>query len=195
MGLCRHEKPPDLSMPFLRRTLNMSETLIEMTKDLVLAQIAARSVTPETLSSVLSSTYQTLRQLHSTEVVDAAQPGQGLQPHAGSAKTSNWKASITKHTVQCLECGATFRQLSRRHLQQHELDPRSYRVKYGIPLGQALSAREVTIRRRELAKDIRPWEQARTAKLVTKQAREGSNGTAEPQAKPAGGRKRAGTKA
>lgn len=53
-----------------------------------------------------------------------------------------------------------FKQLSLRHLRIHDLDPRSYRTKYNIPRSQAVSAREVTARRRELAQQIRPWELA-----------------------------------
>ncbi len=80
----------------------------------------------------------------------------------------DWKSSIHKHTVTCLECGVAFRQLSARHLRTHDLNPRSYRVKYGMPGTQTLSAREVTARRRELAQQIRPWEQAASKRAATK---------------------------
>ncbi|ETX00553.1 MAG: hypothetical protein ETSY2_38870, partial [Candidatus Entotheonella gemina] len=72
-----------------------------------------------------------------------------------------------KHAVTCLECGNTFRQLSSRHLRMHDLDSRSYRRKYGIPNSQPLSSRSATARRRELAQQIRPWEQA-ASKRATK---------------------------
>jgi len=42
------------------------------------------------------------------------------------------------------------------------LDGRSYRVKYGIPRTQALSAKETTSRRKEIVKKSRPWEKAPT---------------------------------
>src|SRR4029450_4164006 len=48
-------------------------------------------------------------------------------------KPANWRKSIAKHTVTCLECGQSLKQLSVRHLKEHGLDGRSYRVKYGIP--------------------------------------------------------------
>ncbi len=147
----------------------MPENLLEMTKDLVLAQIQAGQVTLDNLSAALQSTHTTLAQLHAAETSGADRPAAGLHGE-GSAMSPvvNWKSSITKHVIRCLECGATFRQLSRRHLDKHGLNPRSYRHKYGMPLEQALSAREVTVRRRQLAKDIRPWEQARTARLAPK---------------------------
>ncbi len=149
----------------------MPETLLEMTKELVLAQIQAKQVMPETLSTALRGTHATLARLHAAEAGSADQPDADLKAGGSTANPSvDWKSSITKHAIRCLECGATFRQLSRRHLDKHGLNPRSYRHKYGMPLEQALSAREVTVRRRQLAKDIRPWEQARTAKLAPKRS-------------------------
>jgi predicted transcriptional regulator len=170
-----------------------------MTKDLVLAQIKAQQVTPDNLSHALGLTHQTLRRLHSAEAAGTERPEQGLQPGAAPAPAINWKGSITRHAITCLECGATFKQLSRRHLQQHELDPQSYRLKYAIPRSQSLSARETTARRKQLARDIRPWEKARAAKLAPEQAEKSAKGTAPAQAKTApatpGRRKRAKAKA
>jgi predicted transcriptional regulator len=137
----------------------MPQTLLEMTKELVLAQIQIKQVAPEALNSVLHSTYETLRSLQSAESAGG---------HAGETSTEafqaqapvDWKSSITRHSIRCLECGETFKQLSLRHLRVHDLDPRSYRTKYNIPRSQSLSARDVTARRRELAQQIRPWELA-----------------------------------
>jgi predicted transcriptional regulator len=166
-----------------------------MTKDLVLAQIAAHQVTAENLAAVLRSTHQTLCQLHSNEAVGE---GIGLQPRSAPAEATDWKRSITKHAVTCLECGATFKQLAPRHLQQHDLDPRSYRDKYGIPRRQALAARASTARRKQLAMAIRPWEKAPGARQAAKPAQKSGSGTKGSQAKApaaAGGRrKRANTK-
>lgn len=141
----------------------MSQTLLEMAKELVLAQIQSQQLNPENMTSTLNSTYQTLQNLHAME-------SGGNGHHNGHAegmadqKPVNWKGSISKHVIRCLECGESFKQLSLRHLRVHDLDPRSYRVKYHIPRTQALSAREVTARRRELAQEIRPWELAPSKK-------------------------------
>jgi predicted transcriptional regulator len=89
----------------------------------------------------------------------------------------DWKSSITRHSIRCLECGETFKQLSLRHLRIHDLDPRSYRTKYNIPRSQSLSARDVTARRRELAQQIRPWELAPSKQAAA------SKGTAKAKAK------------
>jgi predicted transcriptional regulator len=63
-------------------------------------------------------------------------------------------------------------------LQNHDLEPQSYRLKYGIPPKQSLAAREATARRRQWAKSIRPWDSARVANLGAKR----SNGMVRKQA-------------
>ncbi|WP_179137746.1 MucR family transcriptional regulator [Candidatus Entotheonella palauensis] len=149
----------------------MSETLLEMTIALVLAQIEAQHVTPENLQAVLDSTYDTLYRLQTMEGEESTYQDMGLQGSAPAPSALPWKKSITKHTITCLECGASFKQLSRRHLHRHGLDSRSYRIKYGIPSEQPLSARAATARRRELAKSIRPWENVRASRSSSKRAR------------------------
>lgn len=156
----------------------MTETLLEMTKSLVMAQIEAQHVTPDNLHGVLHSTYNALHQLHAMEERQATRVMQSEELNDSAATTGaavssavDWKSSITKHAIICLECGDSFKQLSRRHLQRHGMDSKAYRAKYGIPSDQPLSARVATARRRQLAKSIRPWEQAKEARLAAKQSR------------------------
>ena len=135
----------------------MSKTLLEMAKDLVAEQIRVHHLSPDDAKSLLMSTHATLLSLHQREAPERAAAGLEL---GGAAAQVDWKRSITKHAVTCLECGSSFRQLSLRHLRMHDLDPNAYRAKYGIPSSQPLSSRDATARRRELARQIRPWEQA-----------------------------------
>ena len=132
----------------------MAESLLAMAKELALAQIQAGHVTPEDMTSVLNSTYETLEQLNATE-----QSGSGA---LASNRSTDWKKSIAKHAVTCLECGATFRQLSSRHLRIHDLDGRTYRQKHGIPRTQSLSAKDVYAKRLAIVNQIKPWEKSPT---------------------------------
>ena len=137
----------------------MSQTLLEMAKDLVLAQIAARHLSPDEMHQALQQTYASLQALKAQEdahgSIAVATPETPPEP-------IYWKKSITKHTVTCLECGASFKQLSVRHLKEHGLDGRVYRSKYGIPRSQSLAAKEVTSRRKAMVQRSRPWEKAPT---------------------------------
>ncbi len=137
----------------------MSQTLLAMTKDLVMAQIAAHRLSPEDMHSALQQTYASLKALQAQE--DASSSVAVATPETPS-KPVNWRKSIAKHTVTCLECGTRFKQLSMRHLKDHGLDGRSYRIKYGMPRTQSLAAKEITSRRKEIVQRSRPWEKAPT---------------------------------
>lgn len=129
-----------------------------MTKDLVKSQIKHQHLSPENLPQTLQETYDSLLALKVQE--DRLEVGDvgHLQETQTTPIPVDWKKSITKHAITCLECGQSFKQLSLRHLSQHDLNSRSYREKYRIPRTQPLSAKATTARRREIAREIKPWE-------------------------------------
>ena len=137
----------------------MSHTLLAMAKDLAMAQIEAHRLLPDAMHTALQQTYARLQALQSQE--DAHGSVAVVTPKTPPERV-NWRKSITKHTVTCLECRASFKQLSVRHLKEHALDGRSYRIKYGIPRTQSLAAKEITSRRKEIVQRLRPWEKAPT---------------------------------
>ena len=119
----------------------MSQTLLEMAKDLVLAQIEAHRLSPEEMHQALQHTYASLHALKAQEDADGIVP---VTTPETPSKPVDWRKSLTKHTVICLECRASFKQLSVRYLRDHGLDGRSYRVKYDMPRTQPLAAKEIT---------------------------------------------------
>jgi predicted transcriptional regulator len=137
----------------------MAQTILEMAKDLVMAQIQAGALTPEDMHKELQKTYVNLMELKAKE--DGGAVSSVLASEAVQEPT-DWKKSVTRHTITCLECGATFKQLSVRHLRDHGLDARSYRVKYGIPRTQPLSAKDTTAMRKKIVQQTKPWEKAPT---------------------------------
>jgi predicted transcriptional regulator len=87
----------------------MSQTLVEMAKDLVLAQIEAHRLSPDDMHTALQQTYASLLAL---KAQDDANGNVAVVTPAIPSKPVNWRKSITKHTVTCLECGVSFKQLS-----------------------------------------------------------------------------------
>jgi predicted transcriptional regulator len=131
----------------------MSQSLVEVAKELTLALIATGNVDSEDMQETLQKTYATLTALKAQE-----EPGVFAPAPVSETVPLDWRKSITKQAVTCLACGQAFKQLSRRHLSMHGLDSGSYRTRYGIPRTQPLSARSTTERRRQVAQEIRPWE-------------------------------------
>jgi predicted transcriptional regulator len=125
----------------------MTQTLLEMTKDLVLVQIQVQGLSPDEMQQVLQQTYTNLKTLQALEESAGNTPGD--LPEMPPVPI-HWRKSITKYHVTCLECGQSFKQLSVRHLKEHGLDGRSYRIKYGIPRTQPLAAKGTTAIRKEI---------------------------------------------
>jgi predicted transcriptional regulator len=135
----------------------MPQSALEMAKELVMAQIQLGQLQAEQVQDAI-------RQTHASLAALKAQEERGTDTVAPVTETPpmDWRKSITRHTVTCLECGQPFKQLSIRHLVMHGLDGRSYRVKYGIPRTQPLAAKTTTERRQEVVQGIRPWEHTPT---------------------------------
>ena len=140
----------------------MAQPLTEMAKDLTLALIENNLLPPEDMQQQLAKTHASLLELkaHEDETLGARADRETTIAHTPTPQS--WKKSIKKHSVACLICGQTFKQLSARHLRQHDLNPRTYRQQFGIPRTQPLSAKETTAMRRQIVQNIRPWEKAPT---------------------------------
>jgi predicted transcriptional regulator len=144
----------------------MAQTILELAKDFVLAQMQVKALSPDDIRNVLQHTHRSLMGLQAQE----AGTGAATPPARGK-----WRKSITKHTVMCLDCGARFKQLSARHLRQHALDAQSYRTKYGIPRTQPLAAKATTALRKQIVQQSRPWE--KTPRFVQAQKAKAGNAT------------------
>ena len=160
----------------------MIQPLIEMAKDLTLALIENNLIAPEDMKKHLRQIHTSLCELKAREDLSLVS-GEGREAHSGTQPAlKDWRKSIKKYSIECLICGATFKQLLARHLRQHDLDLRTYRQQFGIPHTQPLSAKETTAMRRRVVQKIRPWEKAPTYVKAQQPA---------PEARPKRARKKA----
>lgn len=125
----------------------MPKSLVEMASEIVTAQASHTPMTPEEISDVVRRVFDVLQNLQSIE----AGHGDGIQ--SASPERMNPMDSIQRNRVICLVCGKEFKLLSNRHLALHGTTSREYKLKYGLPLRQALSAKSLTLTRRKIAKE------------------------------------------
>ncbi len=125
----------------------MSKSLVEMASDIVAAQARHAPMSPEEISEGVKKVFMILQQL---QTLEAGMPG-----HSDSEGLTRVtpQDSIQRNRVICLECHKEFKLLSNRHLALHGMNSREYKLKYGIPLRQALSAKSLTLARRKIAKE------------------------------------------
>ena len=119
----------------------MSKSLVEMTAELVQAQISTKDMSKDDIKAALHDTFLILKGLQDAEACDGA-PGQGESKPAIAPEKS-----IQKNQVVCLECGQAFKMLSPKHLLSHELTSKEYRKKYGFTMRQPLCAKALSDRR------------------------------------------------
>ena len=140
----------------------MSKKLVELAADIIQAQATHTRMTSEEISEALLKTFETLQKLKTAEETDQAPTDIGEETISEEKESSpeekksglpiDPKDSIQRTKVICLECGAEFKQLSGNHLKLHGLTLREYKKKYGFPLSQPLSAKNLTAKRKRMGK-------------------------------------------
>ncbi len=142
----------------------MEKSLTQLAADIVAAQASQRSMSAEELAELLKQTYESLAGLQRRE--EGTAPAEAPAPVAGPLEKlrSRPASSIQKNQVLCLECGATFKQLTSGHLKEHDLTPKEYRKKWGFSARQALSSQTLSAQRKKTA-------EGRNAGSILKEAR------------------------
>ena len=71
--------------------------------------------------------------------------------------------SIKEKTITCLECGKSFKLITKKHLAKHGLDADSYRQKWGLKSDTPLVCKSLKRVRRKKMKTMKLWEKRRGA--------------------------------
>lgn len=122
------------------------EDVTKMAMEVVKAQASVRPMTPEEVVEMLDTITKKLSGETAPEVVE--QPAVDILP----------KNSVKEKSVICLECGKSFKVLTKRHLATHGITPEEYREKYGLKKGFALVAKALQRSRRARMKEMKLWE-------------------------------------
>ena len=117
--------------------------------DIVKAQAGVRNMTEDEITSMVQSVADRLRNVESHAEGEQAQGQQ--QPAVDPKK------AIREKSVICLECGKSFKILSKRHLATHGLTPQEYKEKWGFKKNQSLVAKSLSRQRRKKMQEIQLW--------------------------------------
>lgn len=122
---------------------------VKQALEIVKAQAGVRTMTEEDIVNMVGSLANRLRNLGGEEGVSA-----------GSAENVDMdpKKAIREKSVICMECGKSFKVLTKRHLALHDLSPAEYKQKYGYKKSTALIAKGLARERRKKMQDMRLWE-------------------------------------
>ncbi|WP_446424285.1 MucR family transcriptional regulator [Mailhella sp.] len=116
--------------------------------ELAKAQASVRVIQEEELTAMIRTLAASLRGM-ADDCSD--EDGPAVQP----------SKSIKEKTVTCLECGKSFKLITKKHLAQHGLDADAYREKWGIKSGTPLVCKSLQRTRRKKMNTMKLWEKRR----------------------------------
>jgi predicted transcriptional regulator len=125
-------------------TVDMTETLITLTADIVSAHLSNNSVAVGEVPGLIQNVHGALSRL-----------GQATpEPEVKQEPAVSIRASVKPDYIVCLEDGKKLKML-KRHLSTHyDLTPEQYRAKWNLPADYPMVAPNYADQRRNLAKKI-----------------------------------------
>lgn len=121
--------------------------------DIVKAQANVRIMAEDEIISMV-------RRL-SSDIKNVAEGESCVEELASADVQSDPRKSIKEKSITCLECGKTFKILTRKHLASHGLDAAEYREKWGLKKDTPLVCKGLQRERRKKMKDMKLWEKRR----------------------------------
>jgi len=116
--------------------------------EIVQAQASVRPMTDEQITSMINSVAAGIK---------AATEGVELSTGAVEPAVDPKKA-IKEKSITCLECGKSFKVITKKHLASHGLTPEEYREKYGMKKATPLVCKSLQRERRKKMTEMRLWE-------------------------------------
>ena len=120
--------------------------------DIVKAQASVRVMAEDEIVAMVRRLSNSLKSLAE---------GESCSDEAIAEVQSDPRKSIKEKSISCLECGKTFKILTRKHLATHGLDAGSYREKWNLKKDTPLVCKGLQRERRKKMKDMRLWEKRR----------------------------------
>jgi predicted transcriptional regulator len=124
--------------------IDMKETLITLTSDIVAAHVSNNDVAVADVPSLITNVYTALANLGETPVVEEAKP----QPAVAI------RNSVKPEYIVCLEDGKKLKMLKRYLRTNFNMSPEEYRARWGLPADYPMVAPMYAEKRRDLAKKI-----------------------------------------
>jgi predicted transcriptional regulator len=125
--------------------VDLKETLISLTADIVAAHVSNNSVAVSDLPLLINNVHSAISGLGGTPV---AAPAPKQEPAVSI------RASIKPDYVVCLEDGKRLKMLKRHLMTHYQMTPEQYRAKWNLPADYPMVAPNYAEQRRTLAKKI-----------------------------------------
>lgn len=124
------------------------EDSLKSALEIVRAQASVRTMTDEEITTMVRQLAAGIRDISLGLSSGAAEPAPDLDP----------KKAVKEKSITCLECGKSFKVITKKHLASHGLTPEEYKAKYSYKKTMPLVCKSLQRDRRKKMKDMRLWE-------------------------------------
>jgi len=129
------------------------EEYLKEALEIVKAQASVREMTEEEITSMVKKLAEGIKSVDTgTDLV--SDNGFGVVQEA----PVDPKKAVRDKSIICLECGRSYKTLTKRHLAKYGLTPDEYRDKWGYPRNMPLVCKSLQRERRKKMKEMRLWE-------------------------------------
>ncbi|WP_290924171.1 MucR family transcriptional regulator [Halodesulfovibrio sp.] len=124
------------------------ESYLKEALEIVKAQASVRTMTEEEITTMVRKLAGGIKEISASCAVDDDSASKMIDP----------KKAIKEKSITCVECGKSFKILTKKHLATHGLTPEEYRARCGYKKNTPLVCKSLQRERRKKMKDMRLWE-------------------------------------
>jgi len=123
------------------------EEYVKQALEIVKAQASVRTMTAEEITSMVKTIAEGIKKAMEDDLKEEEQ-----QPAVDPRK------AIREKSIICLECGKSFKILTKKHLASHNLTPEEYKEKWGYKKDISLVCKSLARDRRKKMESMKLWE-------------------------------------
>ena len=128
------------------------EEYLKSALEIVKAQASVRNMTDEEITSMVRRLAIGIRDISGEAPAGETEQAVDMDP----------KKAVKEKSVTCLECGKSFKVITKKHLASHGLTPEEYKAKHGYKKTMPLVCKSLQRDRRKKMKNMRLWEKKGT---------------------------------
>ncbi len=125
------------------------DEFVKQALEIVKAQAGVRSMTEDEMASMVVKIASSIKNL--------SEQAPGMEAEPDAPQFGDPKKAIKEKSITCLECGKSFKVLTRKHLATHGLTPDEYREKYGYKKNTSLITKGLAKARRKKMQEMQLW--------------------------------------
>ncbi|EFI36313.1 transcriptional regulator, MucR family [Desulfonatronospira thiodismutans ASO3-1] len=125
------------------------EDHVKQALEIVKAQASVRNMTEEEINSMIKSLSEGIQK--ASQEVAEPQAEQEQQP------ATDPKKAIREKSILCLECGKSFKVLTKKHFAKHDMTTEEYKEKWGYKKNQSLVCKSLARERKKKMQEMELW--------------------------------------